>query len=102
DRRLRGIGDLGGGVDVVVVRVRAHDRDEGPVPDRLEDRGGLVPGVQDDALAVVADDPDVVVDLPRATVELEGAGGDDLVDARGHRITTERRTSPACILVKAD
>ena len=50
---------------------------------------------------VVADDPDVVVDLVRLAVEGERAGGDRVVDTGGHEnTTTERRTQPSCILVE--
>ena len=62
-----------GGVDVVVVGVGAHDRAQPPVADRLGDGVGVVRGVDDDRLVVVADDPDVVVDVPGAAVEGERA-----------------------------
>ena len=106
---------LGHDRDVVVVRVRQQDVGEAAVTDELEDRAGVVRGVDDDALGVVADHPDVVLDLPRAAVEAEGALGRRVVDAdatlRGrhpvarrvgaHSSTTDRRTSPACILSNA-
>ena len=51
---------------------------------------------------VVADEPDVVVDFPTAAVEFEGAVGDDPLNLSAvHSITTERSTSPACILWNA-
>ena len=51
---------------------------------------GVVGGVDDEHLGVVTDQPDVVLDLPRAAVELEDPGGDDPLDPdaarrRGHR-----------------
>ena len=68
---------------------------------------GVVRGVDDDALVVVADQPDVVLDLPGAAVEAEGARRDDLLDRAlprrhelRHSTTTERSTSPRCIFVE--
>ncbi len=59
--------------DVVVVPVGQQDRLDGASADRVEDRRGLVRRVDDDDLAVVTDDPDVVVDVPGAAVEAESA-----------------------------
>ena len=112
------------GVDVVVVAMRAEDSQDVPVADDRQDRHGFVRGIDDETLVVVTDDPDVVVNLPRAAVELEDPGGHDAFDADatrrdgedgmgvGHaaylfvsggqsRTTTERSTSPSCILAKA-
>ena len=110
--------DLGHRVDVVVVGVGAHDRDEPTATDAREDRRGVVGGVDDEHLAVVTEEPDVVVHLPRATVELEDTRGDEALDAhpaggRRHRhpdirrhdpspmTTTERSTSPRRIFSNA-
>lgn len=41
------------------------------------------------------------VNVAAAAVEFEGAAGDDPGDVLAHRITTERSTSPACILWNA-
>ncbi|MCO5555078.1 hypothetical protein L7F22_008618 [Adiantum nelumboides] len=101
DRRGEPVGQGRGLVDVVVVGVGAHDGLDAPVADGGGDGVGVVRGVDDEHLAVVADDPHVVVDVEGAAVEGEGAGGDDVVDRRHQRITTERRTSPACIFSKA-
>ena len=65
------------------------------LPDSLQLRGVLL---------VVADHPDVVVDLEGLAVQGERAGGDGVVDACGHddslqKVTTERRTSPPFIVV---
>src|SRR5690606_28145425 len=80
----------------------AHDRLEGAVADHRADRVDVVRGVDDDALGVVADHPDVVVDLVGLPVEGEGAGDDRVVDAGGrHSTTTERSTSPWCIFSNA-
>ena len=55
-----------------------------------------------DHLAVVADEPDVVGDLPLAAVEGEDAvGGDELDASRSDSTTTERSTSPRSILWNA-
>src|SRR5581483_566863 len=83
----------------VVVPVRAQDRPDDAAPHRLDDRRGVVGGVDDAHLAVVADDPDVVVD-----VEVLAVDGEDAVchDAfRRHRTTTDRSTSPRSILWNA-
>ena len=93
--------ELRGDGDVVVVAVRAHHGDDVPAADGVLDRLGVVRGVDDDHLVVVADDPDVVVDFPTAAVEFEGAVGDDAFDAAAHQsTTTERRTSPRVHLVE--
>ena len=54
---------------VVVVPVRQHDRLHGAITDRLQNRRRVVCGIDDDDLVLVADHPDVVVDVPRAAVE---------------------------------
>ena len=71
-----------------------------PADDR-EDGVDVVRRVDDDALVVVTDHPDVVVDVEGLAVEGERAAGDGVVDTDAHRITTERSTSPECILSKA-
>ena len=67
---------------MVVVAVGADDRDDPAVADAVDDRVGLVRGVDDEHLGVVADEPDVVVDLEVLAVDGEDAVGDDAVDAR--------------------
>jgi hypothetical protein len=68
--------------------------------DRLDDGPVVVGGVEDDHLTVVADDPDVVGDLPLAAVEREDPVGGDQFDAH-QNITTLRSTSPRSILWNA-
>jgi hypothetical protein len=84
---------------VNVVGVGAHDGLDGAGTDCGCDGVGVVGGVDDEYLAVVADDLDVVVDVEAAAVDGERAGGDHVVDGWCHqKTTTERRTSPECIL----
>ena len=90
-----------GGADVVVVGVRAHDRLHRPAGHDLEDRVDVVRGVNHEALLVVADHPDVVVDVVGLPVEAERPRDDGVVDAGAHRTTTERSTPPECIVSKA-
>ncbi len=98
----RACAELGRDGDVVVVPVCAHHRLHMPPTDRGLDGLGVVGGVKDHHLGVVADDPDVVVDFPTAAVEFEHPVGDYALDrAAVHSTTTERSTSPACILWKA-
>ena len=74
----------------VVVGVSAHDRLHPPVAHDGHDPLDRVLRVDHHALGIVADHPDVVVDL-------EGLP----VDPSRHRTTTERSTSPWCIRSKA-
>ncbi len=100
DRRAGALGERGGGVDVVVVGVGGDDGEQPASAERRLDRRGVVGRVDHHGLGVVADDPDVVLHLPAAAVEFEGAGGDEPVDpevAGAHRTTTERSTSPWCM-----
>ena len=69
DRRAGGVGQGGGGADVVVVGVGADDGAQGAAADGLGDRLGVVCGVDDEDLDVVADDPHVVLHVPGAAVE---------------------------------
>src|ERR1700677_782487 len=98
DRRSGTGGQVGGGADVIVVRVGADDRSHGPVTNGLCDRGSVMRGVDHDDLGGVTDDPDVVVDVPGASVEGEGARREEVLD---HKITTERSTSPRRIASNA-
>ena len=88
---------------VVVVAVGADHRDDVAAADGADDGSRVVCGVEDHHVLVVADDPDVVVDFPTAAVEFEGAVGyHPLYRSAVHfNTTTERSTSPACILWKA-
>ena len=105
DGRPDGALELRGDPHVVVVGVGADDRLDRTPAHRPHDRGRVVGGVDDDALVVVTQDPHVVVDLVGLPVQAERARGDGVVDpqthAGAHRTTTERSTSPPCILSKA-
>src|SRR5215212_7744329 len=71
--------------------------------DRVDDLCRSVRSVDDDDLVGVPDNPDVVVDIPGAPVEAERARRDNAVDAKSaaHSTTTDRRTSPLCMVWKA-
>jgi hypothetical protein len=86
---------------MIVVAVSADDRGHVAAGDGVDDRLSLMCGVDDHHVAVIADEPDVVVDLPRATVQFEGSFGDDTLDAQTHSTTTERSTSPRCMVSNA-
>jgi hypothetical protein len=58
---------------VVIVRVREQKSDDLAPGHCSQDRPTVVGCVDDDALRVVAQDPDVVVDIPGAAVEAERA-----------------------------
>ena len=79
-RGVQRLAQLGSDGDVVVMPVRAHHRYHMPAADRLDDRLRVMRGVEHHDLGVVADHPDVVVDVPTAAVELEGAAGDQPLD----------------------
>jgi hypothetical protein len=64
-------------VDVVVVAMGEHDRPYSTAADRVDDRLVVVGGIEDHHLAVVADQPDVVLNLPLATIESEYSFGSD-------------------------
>jgi hypothetical protein len=65
------VGQGGGGVDVVVVGVRAYDGDDAACTDGGGDLRVVVCRVDHDDLVGVAEDPDVVVDLPCSAVQGE-------------------------------
>ena len=86
DRGAGRLAERDGGGDVVVVPVGEHDRGHLPTADRLDDGRGVVRRVDDQHLVVVADQPDVVVDVEVLAVEAEHPADDGLVDACGaHR-----------------
>ncbi len=91
DRRAHRVGDLHRRVDVVVVPVGAHDGHDAPPADGVDDRPGLVRGIDDQALVVVTDDPDVVVDGEVLTVDRERSRGDDVL-WRGRSSGSSRET----------
>ena len=84
-RRVDGVAQRNGSVDVIVVTVGQHDGLHPPAVDRRDDRVGIVRGVEDDHFAVVADQPDVVGDCPLPTIEGEDAVGGDQFD-RANRL----------------
>src|SRR5947207_2421202 len=96
---------------MVVVAMGEQDGLHLAATDCLRDGLRVVRGVDHDALGVVAHNPDVVVDVPRAAVQGERPRGDDAVnpDTAGfedqglcrHSSTTERRTEPECIFSNA-
>ena len=81
DRSVDDFAQRHSGVDVVVVAVGEHDGFHAASVDRSDDRFVVVGGIEDDDLAVVTDDPDVVGDLPFAAVEGEDPVGRDQFDA---------------------
>ena len=97
-RCVKRLAEFGSDGHVVVVPVRAHHRDDMTATDGLDDRCGIVSGIEHHDIGIVADEPDVVVDFPTATVEFERSVRDYLVD---HKTTTERSTLPPCILWNA-
>src|SRR4029079_99679 len=78
-------------------------RDHVAAADGVDDRARVVRGVEHHDVVVVPDDPDVVVDFPTAAVEFERAVRDDAMyrSAVHFNTTTDRSTSPACILWNA-
>jgi L-seryl-tRNA(Ser) seleniumtransferase len=93
DRRVDRVLQRHRGVDVVVVAVRERDRGHPTTANGVDDRGGVVRGVDDHDLAVVTDQPDVVGHVPLAAVEAEDAVGGHEFDhgaAPGRRTNTTR------------
>ena len=68
---------LGSDRDVIIVRVRTHDAFHRATSDSVDDRIGRVGSVDNDAFRIVADNPNVVIDFPLATVECEHTVRDD-------------------------
>ena len=101
NRRFELLSELWRPGDVVIVRVCAEDRDDVAAADGLDDRLCGVRRIDDEHFDVVADEPDVVVYVPAAAVETELPRRDDAVDAWAHSTTTERSTSPRCIVSNA-
>lgn len=84
DGGVEALGQLRGDGDVVVVAVGEQYAQDLAVADGLDDGFGFVGCVDDVAGFVVADEPDVVVHIPLATVEGERAGRDNFVDMNSH------------------
>ena len=99
-RRVDGVAQRHRGVDVVVVAVRQHDGlDPSTAQSPATIGAASCAASKTNDLAVVADQPDVVGDLPLAAVEGEDAVGGDQFDR--HSTTTLRNTSPRSILWNA-
>lgn len=81
DRRVECPGQFGGHRDVIVVTVSAHDGPDTAAGYGIDDRCCRVSGVDDDDLVVVTDDPNVVVHIPRSTVEAERSGRDHMLES---------------------
>src|ERR1035441_2833308 len=96
--RVERVAEFGTHGHVIVMAVCAHHRHHVAPTDGCHYRLRRVCGVENHDVGVVADQPDVVVDFPTATVEFEGAVGDDALDVAHHSITTERSTLPSRIL----
>ncbi len=81
---------------MIVVTMRTDNRPHSTTGDRIDDRTGRMRSIDDHHLVVVTDQPDVVVDLPLATIERERPRRDHLLDPQlpTHRTTTERSTVP--------
>src|SRR3954471_9879308 len=101
NRRVEALCELWRHGYVVVVRVRTDHRDNLALADSVDDRLRGVRGIDHENLVVVADEPDVVVDVPTAPVETELPRRDNPVDAHAHSTTTERSTSPRCMVSNA-
>src|SRR3954469_23542728 len=101
NRRAEPLRELRRHGDVVVVRMCAQHRDNLAITDRINDRLRGVRGVNDEHLTIVTDEPDVVVDVPAATVQTELPRRDDTLDPQAHSTTTERNTSPRCMVSNA-
>ena len=102
DRRAaRASREIGGRVDVVVVPVRAaRSPTTRRSPTASTIGAGVVRGVDDEHLVVVADEPDVVLDLAVLAVEREDAVGADAARSRGivraRRRSGAPRRAPSC------
>ena len=109
DRRPGAASELRRHAHVVVVGVGAHDRLDGPAGDDRQDRVDVVGGVDDQALLVVTDHPQVVVDVVRLAVQGERPRDDGVVDPHGrgahqqhhHRTQHGLPSGAWCILSKA-
>ena len=69
---------------MVVVGVGQQDLLHGAARDGARNLVHVVGGVNDNDRGVIADDPHVVVDVPAAAVQREGAGGDDSFNTFAH------------------
>ena len=63
DRRVHGFLQIEGRVDVIPVSMGAGDRDDAPVRHGVDDRRGVMGGVDHDDLGVATHDPHVVLYL---------------------------------------
>ena len=63
--------------------MRAQDGPDRSITDGTGNRRGVVRGIDDDDLVVVAYEPDVVLDVEVLAVEREDAGRRDVLDHHG-------------------
>jgi hypothetical protein len=84
-RRVERGGQFGCDGDVVVVTVRDDHRNDVSTCDGVDDSIRRVRGVDDYDLIVVADQPHVVVDVPRSATEAEGSRCVTTGRCAGHR-----------------
>ncbi len=80
-RAVQPLGKLRGNGHMIVVAVNTDDRGHVAAGDGLDDRLSVVCRVDDHHLAVVAAEPDVVVDLPRTAIQRESSCGEHILDA---------------------
>jgi len=71
DRATKAVGELAGHGHVVVVGMGAQDGQQATSTDQLGDRPGRMRSVDEYAFGVVAEHPDVVVDVPGAPSTLK-------------------------------
>src|SRR5690606_5643543 len=83
-RSVYGICDVSGSTNVVIVSMGEQHGHPFAFTDSLADLGNIVGRVDHHDLGVIADDPDIVIDIARAAIQREGAGGDDVFNAGGH------------------
>ncbi len=96
------VGGLGRLIDVIVVGVGAENSDDRPPGDHLDDWCEVVRRIDDETVSIASDNPNVIDDGPGLAVEREVPCGGCVVDPKwAQSSTTERRTSPRCILVNA-
>src|SRR4051812_18862802 len=81
--------------------MRTEHRNDVSAADGINDRLCRVRRIDDENVAVVTNEPDVVVDVPASAVETELPRRDDTLDAHAHSTTTERSTSPRCMVSNA-
>ena len=95
DRGVNGVGQLHGGVDVIVMAMGTQ-HPEGPTTGhRLGDRPVVMGGVYYHHLVVVSHQPDVVVDLEVLAVQRENPTGYYPLDSKPHLVAPTARPRSA-------